>query len=214
MPLFDTHGHLSWQNWDAISAIATAIATFFALGFSYLALTAPERESRRQRRESTLEILRSTDLAFEILGDAEDLVEGPRWDDRELGKLQAKADHGKRALEQLIQRPSLTDGAIFTGAGAIALMDLILGIEPQAALTARASAAAREEGFMGAVRVDPKSRAKNVLEDCAAIAEVTMDRAERVRRLLEKPRIWRFFRHLRRQLKGAANRVDPVSGSN
>lgn len=192
-------------NWDAISAVATAIGTGIALVFSALALWAPAREAERQRRESTLEILRAAEEAFTTFNEAAKVVRIGPWSDAALGKAQARAVHGKAALEQLIQRPSLTDGAIYTGAGAIALLGTILGIEHQRDAMTRAllNARARNEG--GAVRIDAGLPAKRLLESGDEIMEVTKERAERVRQHLEETWLDRKRRHAKRSPKVTRN---------
>jgi len=198
--LFNGSGDLNWQNWDAVGAMATVFATAVALIFSWLALRAPMREGQRQRRESTLEVLRATEAALASFAELEQMVTEPGWDDRKLARQQVKADHGKRALEHLIQRPSLTDGAIFTAAGAIAILDLVLSVESEAALVSIARARATGAGFEGAVFVEPKRRARERVEDGATVVDVTKDRADRVRRYLEEGKVRRMIRHARRRL--------------
>lgn len=197
-------GQVGW-NWDAISAIATATGTLGALAFSTLALGAPGREARRQRRESTEEILRATDDALEIFESTRVIVDVGPWDDGALGKLQARAFHGQKALEQLIKRPSLTDGAIYTGAGAISLLESILAIKHQKELIAKMMGAMRERQHGLAGRIDAGTPAKQIIAEGLAVVEVTKARAQLVRIHLDEGWIQRRIRHAKRAGKGTRN---------
>lgn len=196
--LFNADGALNWQNWTALGTLATMFATASALYFSWQALRAPLREAKRQRRESTLEVLRATRETQGLFHDARELVEASEWNDVSIGKLQAKAGLNRRALEQLIQRPSLTDGAIFTAAGAVELLELILSIELESAHVARALAAKREGGFPGAVHVNPRQPAVALIKEGDDVLKVTIERAAKVERYLKE---WRIVRLGRRAIR-------------
>lgn len=110
-------------NWDAVSAIATFFATVTAFFFSLLALRAPGRARSEDRSEFTSEILSATETAINIFHTAKKISD-PRDEAWEL--VAARARHTRVALQILLQRPSLTDGGITTGAGALTLLEAVI----------------------------------------------------------------------------------------
>ena len=110
-------------NWDAISAIATFVATATAFAFSLLALKAPGWERSEDRSEFTAEVLEATRDAIRIFQEAAKIADSgdAAWE-----RVAARARHTRTALTILLQRPSLTDGGITTGAGALQLLEAVI----------------------------------------------------------------------------------------
>lgn len=170
-------------GWEALAAIATAAATLVALFAAVSALIAPQLEARRQWEESTEEILYAADDAFEIFDATRELLETD-WKDEDLAKLQARASCGRGALEQLVRRPSLTDGAVFTGAGAIALLEIVLAVEHKRTIGGRLAARLRDSGGAAELKANLGPSPKILIESGLETLEVTKARAERVRTYL------------------------------
>ncbi len=118
-------------DWNMWSAIATAVATASALLFSLISLGAPARAEKRQRQATTEEVLYASSESLKVFYQVDHLVRSPHWNEEGLKFLKVKADHWRLTLERLIDRPFLTDGAIFTGAGAISLLDIVSRIQTQ-----------------------------------------------------------------------------------
>lgn len=192
-------------DWEAVGAVATAVSTAAALAFSLLAWGAPEREARRLRREATLEIIRAVEEAHRIFTDFKAVV-AKGWDEKAQGLMRVQADHQSRTLAVLIQRPHITDGAIFTAAGAGALLGAMLGIEGQAELAARARAQAASQGMAGfAIRVDARSPALDALEHAEVVAQSTMNRLAAVRRYMDESFWQRRIRRLKSRFRKNAD---------
>ncbi|THK35656.1 hypothetical protein EHS39_23830 [Ensifer sp. MPMI2T] len=105
--------------WEAIGAVATAIATIVAL---WAAVVVPKKERAEDRSEATHEVLRATAEAVKLFDQALKLSTS---DQSALGRMAAQARHQSFALDRLLNRTSLSDGAIVTGAGPLQLLEAI-----------------------------------------------------------------------------------------
>lgn len=114
-----------WGGWNGVSAVSTAGAMFASLYAIYLAIVAPSRERAKDRSESTHEILRATAEAIDLFEKAK-AVRLSSNDLPVLAKLAGQAGHQGVALDRLLNRSSLSDGAIITGAGALQLTTAII----------------------------------------------------------------------------------------
>ena len=95
----------------------------------FLAAALDDRRRKAQllqdRAEAIKEVLRATDAAMFIFTQAHRTFRNERWKSELAGGLAARASQLRETLERLLGRPALTDGAIFVGAGAKALMDIV-----------------------------------------------------------------------------------------
>jgi len=133
-----------------------------------------------------------------------------RWSESARGLMRVQADHQRRTLEILVQRPHLTDGAIFTAAGASSLLDVLLGIEGESELIERARSAMADQGMPGlAVRIDARKSALEALEYAEIVAKSTIDRLAGVCRHLDE----RFWQRWIRRLKARSRRDVPWRSS-
>jgi hypothetical protein len=166
-------------NWEALSAIGSLSAAFVALLASWLALRAPEWNKRGDRREATEEVLHATSEALEIYRGAADLVNERVWPDDLVTLIRIRAAHLHATLDRLIGRPSLTDGAIAVGAGAMSILAAIQGI-PTATETIRAASLRGGDPRLARM-VETIKPAKLVLDSAADVVTVVETRAARVR---------------------------------
>jgi type II secretory pathway pseudopilin PulG len=166
-------------DWEAVSAIGTIAATLVALFASWLAIRAPEWSRRADRREATSEVLRATGEAIEIYRGAAQLVAEKSWPDDLVTLIRIRADHLYATLDRLIGRPSLTDGAIAVGAGAMSILAAIRNIPSSTETVREVSARGGDPRF--ARMVETVRPAKLVLESAADVVEVVERRVERVR---------------------------------
>jgi hypothetical protein len=116
-------------NWEAIGAIATAVATIVALWSSWNAIRMPQRAEERARREATREIILASEEAVAIFEVSKGALAFPIAPPDALDTAAARADHICQTLDRLLNRTSLTDGAIATGAGAMRLMDAVVNAQ-------------------------------------------------------------------------------------
>lgn len=114
-------------DWNAVSALATTAATVAALYTSHVALTAPERQREEERSEATIEVLCASQEAVRLFQRAK--AENKFAKQAEFSKCALLATHQRDALNRLINRTVLTDGAIITGVAAMSLMDAIVNQE-------------------------------------------------------------------------------------
>lgn len=108
-------------GWEAVSAIATGVATVVALGLPFLMDFLAKRRAKFERRDSVREILHAVDAA---LAHHRDMVRAVPPGGRlpyVMADLSAKADLTQATLHVLIARPGLTDGVISAGLGAAQL---------------------------------------------------------------------------------------------
>lgn len=159
-------------TWDAVSAIATLAATLVALWASVNAIRGPERDRRRDRKEATHEIMSATAEVIRIFNEAWDHIS---YQDPALPELASLADHARLTLDRLISRPSLTDGAIATGVGAMQLAGAVVYSQlaldkgtPEFIGRAFVSAADREEV------------ARKTMVAAKPVVKIVEDRANRV----------------------------------
>lgn len=115
------------ENWNAVSAVATTLATIVAACAAAIAVLLPQRQRAEDRSEATAEILKSTAHAIAIFEEASDHFE-LATKNAKLQSFAAKAEFNHIALDRLLSRPSLTDGAIVTGAAG---MKLLMGVMQQ-----------------------------------------------------------------------------------
>lgn len=149
-------------DWDAISALATAIATTVALVSAYIAIVAPERQRAEERSEATIEILRASREAVLLYQKAK--VNADHAGQSEFTQSAVLAAHLRDTLDRLTNRTMLTDGAIVTGVAAMSLMNAIVDHE-----------AVRRKNI-------PSSNLARVLPDwltpSSAVEEIVLDRAQ------------------------------------
>ncbi len=112
-------------DWDGISAVATSVAIFIALGTAGLAAWIPRWIKRTDRSDTTHEILSSAGKAIDLFRLAESRMGFAAQRLSEVIGYGAKAAYTRVALERLSARAELTDGAIFVAAGAIELLNAV-----------------------------------------------------------------------------------------
>lgn len=165
----------NFLNWDAVGAISTALATIVALIASSFAVYAPVRERAKDRSESTYEVLCAAKEALELFEQASTII---RSDQSSIAEIGARAGHLRVAIDRLLNRNSLSDGAIVTGAGAIQLMDAIR-VQCEESNRPTSSGLAR--------------RAPNLLAPYASVSSLVRERGKRVARYAVK-RKWPRWR--------------------
>lgn len=109
-------------DWNAIAAVATAIATAVALWSSWNAIRLPEKERARERRAATREVLRGARGAIVLFRVALKVYGGQTWKSVIARRLRAKALHLHATIDRLLTKPNLSDGAISTGIGAMQIL--------------------------------------------------------------------------------------------
>lgn len=126
----DSMGSLSPEFWSGLSAIAAAFAAAVSAFAVIQAVYLPDRERAKDRSEATHEIMEASAKAVSLFNQA--LWISKREGNRlEFGELSPRASHLHVALDRLLNRPSLSDGAIITGAGAMQLMDAVIKQEEE-----------------------------------------------------------------------------------
>ena len=168
-------------DWNAVSAIGTLLASAIALLASWLALKAPEWSKKRDRRESTGEILAASDEALNLYCEAQVLATGDnKWPTKAVSVLRIKSAHLHETLNRLVSRLSLTDGAIAVGAGAGAMSILAMLQSLQTADEIRRERTARlvsiKERPFGAMMVDASTPVKETIEAAQELVEVVRKR--------------------------------------
>lgn len=116
-------------DWDGINAVATFSATAIALAATGVAVWMPRWTRLRDRSDTTNEIIEATGEAVDLFRDATRRM-GNATCTRTIKLLGAKASYLRVALDRMISRPELTDGAIAVAAGAI---QILIAIEAEAA---------------------------------------------------------------------------------
>ena len=102
--------------WEIVTAIGTAAATMVAALSAYLAVKMPSRIRLVERSERTYEILEATREILVIFVAARKATQTGSAD--EIARLAVRARYLVGALDRLVARDSLTDGAIITALGA------------------------------------------------------------------------------------------------
>ena len=176
------------MNWDAIAAIATAIATIVALWASTSALEAPEKQKLADRKEGTLEILRAAEDSLVLHKHLCDLIEKQKkWPDTDVVSIRIKADHLRMTLDRLLSRAHLSDGAIAVGAGCMSILSTIGSIESHGEMLTRRRAELSKDSRerMMAMMLGPMSEAAPRIIGAKAVASVVRERMEKVRAYVE-----------------------------
>jgi hypothetical protein len=110
-------------DWEAVSAVGTLLASLIALFASWLAVKAPEWSKHADWKNSTGEVLKATQGALLIYNEARALTSNNNvLQSENVKRLRIRADHLKSALEVLLTRPSLSDGAIVLGSGCVSFL--------------------------------------------------------------------------------------------
>lgn len=162
-------------DWNAVSAVSTAVAAIIALLTSGLALKAPEWSRKAERRDTTHEVLRAVEEAMAVYREAAKLVENGSWAEDLMFRTRIKASHLYGTLDRLIGRPCLTDGAIAVGTGAISVLAAVIGIpSPNDAIE---RAMPRSSAPMPATA----NSAKVVIDAVAEIVKIVEERSVRVK---------------------------------
>lgn len=215
-------GFMSCENngsidWNAIGAISTASAAIIALLASWLALKAPEWSRKAERRDATQEVLRAVREALAVYHGAAKLVESKAWPDDLTSLIRIRASHLHATLDRLLNRPSLTDGAIAIGAGAMSVLNAIIGIPNSQEAKERAFARSHNPNL--AQFIDVMGPAKVVLDSAGKVVEVIEVRVRRVEDYMKRPlwhRLAKRWRSLRDMLpigRGVHKDTSPLDNS-
>jgi len=111
-------------DWDGINAIATFSAAAIALAATGVAVWLPRWTRLRDRSDTTNEIMGAVGEAIDLFHEANRHM-GNSTSPGAIKVLGAKASYLCTALDRMISRPELTDGAIIVAAGAIQLLGAI-----------------------------------------------------------------------------------------
>lgn len=171
-------------DWNAIGAISTAAAAIIALLASWLALKAPEWSRKAERQDATLEVLRAVKEAVAIYGGAAESVANKAWPDDLASLIRIRAMQLHATLDRLLNRPSLTDGAIAIGSGAMSVLAAIIAIPNSQ--EARERAFSRSHDSKLARFIDVVGPAKIVLDSAGQVVEVVQARARKVEDYLNR----------------------------
>lgn len=104
-------------------ALGAILAVF---GAAYVADLSQAAALLRDRGSAISEVLRATDRAFEVYENAVKKFPFEGSESPTAAGICAEASQVRMTLDRLLSRPTLTDGAIEVGAGAIALMDTVI----------------------------------------------------------------------------------------
>lgn len=108
-------------GWDAISAVATFVATTAALGLPFLMDHLAKRRSAAERLSSVKEILLAVEMALDHFRAMVTAVPTGGSLPYLMADLSAKADLTQATLHLLVARSGLSDGVISAGIGAAQL---------------------------------------------------------------------------------------------
>lgn len=171
-------------EWNAVSAVGSFFASFVALFVAWLALKAPEWSKADDRLQAIHEILAATNEALTIYREAHQLVTvDNKWPKEIVIPLRIRSTHLYQTLDRLIARPSLTDGPIIVGAGAMSILAVISSLSTTEELR-RERGKASPQGVAGSLAryVDSVTPAKQSLEAAAAVVAVVEERMRRVQK--------------------------------
>ena len=176
-------------DWNAVSAIGTLLASAIALLVSWLALKAPEWSKKKDRRESTGEVLAASNQALNLYYEAQILAaEDNKWPTKAVSVIRIKSAHLHETLNRLVSRPSLTDGAISVGAGAMSILAMLQSLQTTEEVRQERMArlGSSKEGRFGAMMVMASTPAKETIEAAQELVEVVRQRISRVEEYTKK----------------------------
>jgi hypothetical protein len=167
-------------NWEAVSAISTAVATIVALAASWLALKSPQWDRERDRLSTAREILRASREAILVFYGLQRLFSLGSRDESVIRTIRIRCDHIFFTLDRLLSRPNLSDGIIAVGAGAMSILQAIKMIPTKSELvsSARANLAERDKKF--AALFTPFEPSNDEIESIGEIVKVVISRAKLV----------------------------------
>ncbi len=172
-------------DWGAVGAFGTMSASIIALFASWLAIKAPQWNKNQDRRESTGEVLAAADEALRLYAEAHTMTVGTdKWSTKSVSVLRIKAAHLYETLDRLVGRPSLTDGAIAVGAGAMSILHLLRSLETTEEIRQKKMArlANSKESRVFAMMVDSATPARETIEAAQALVDVVQERICRVKK--------------------------------
>ena len=188
-------------DWEAISAVGTVSASFIALFASWLAIRAPEWARAAERKEATDEVVFATREALSLYEFARSLTAPEMgWPTEAVLPMRIKAGHLTVTLDRLISRPSLSDGAIATGAGALNIMEVLASLQTVEE-TRRDAIARAPAGIEGRIARYAGSRLQvlPIMEGLESAAEIVRARMEGLERHRKPRRMFEiFYRHTER----------------
>ena len=172
--------HVMKTNWEAVSAISTAVATIVALAASWLALKSPQWDRERDRLSTAREILRASREAILVFYGLQRLFSLGSRDESVIRTIRIRCDHIFFTLDRLLSRPNLSDGIIAVGAGAMSILQAIKMIPTKSELvsSARANLAERDKKF--AALFTPFEPSNDEIESIGEIVKVVISRAKLV----------------------------------
>jgi hypothetical protein len=168
-------------DWSAVSAVGTLLASAIALLASWLALKAPQWSKQADRRESTQEVLAASNEALKLYDEAYALTsDDQKWPT--VTVLRIKSIHLHETLNRLIARPSLTDGAITVGAGAMSILAMLQSLETVEEIRQKRMARITnsKEGRIVAMMTIASTPAKETIEAAQELVDVVRQRIRRV----------------------------------
>jgi hypothetical protein len=146
--------------WSAAAAVIALVAVL-------VGIIAPMQTKRRAWSGATAEVLRATEDSLSLFRQACDTFPNACYCDLSVSEIGARAAQFRVALDRLLNRAELSDGAIVTGAGAMQLMDAILE--------------GKQENFAGPANTSVR-RAVAALEPARAVVALVEERAGKVAR--------------------------------
>ena len=168
-----------------MGAVGTLLASIIALVASWLAIKALQWSKNQDRRESTGEVLVAADEALRLYAEAHTMTVGTdKWSTNPVSVLRIKAAHLYETPDRLVGRPSLTDGAIAVGAGAMSVLHLLRSLETMEEIRQKkmARSASSKEGRVFAMMIDSATPARETIEAAQALVEVVQERICRVKK--------------------------------
>ena len=172
-------------DWDAVSAVGTLLASAIALLASWLAMKAPEWNKQADRRESTHEVLRATSEALTLFDEAKTLaIINNTWSTKPVTSFRIRATHLHETIDRLISRPSLSDGAITIGAGAMSILVMLRSLETREELQEKYMAQRSRKGgdLVAAMYIDAVPAAAATIESTQEVVDIVQERMARVKR--------------------------------
>lgn len=167
-------------DWDAVSAVGTLLASAIALLASWLALKAPEWNKQADRRESTHEVLRATAEAITLFNEAKALANVDTWPAKPVTSVRIRAAHLHEAMDRLISRPSLSDGAITIGAGAMTILVILSALKTTEELQEKFLIDGLSHNMLPDITELPA--AKRTLGVTQEVVNIVQERMQRVKR--------------------------------
>lgn len=116
-------------DWNGINAVATFLAVLIAIVSTGMAVWLPFQIRLRHRSDTTNEILSAAGDAIDLFREANAKLGHGIVSTAKVKELGATSAFTRVALDRLISREELTDGAVFVGAGSI---ELLIAVEREA----------------------------------------------------------------------------------